>query len=232
MSHPLFITVPETTLPNGAVVPAFQVGQYLCSKGEDGKATVSVTAKPWVRINFADAKKACEDAGFKLITELQCLAIAHNIAQQNVNWTGGKVGEGSLFMGLHRWTVNEAQAGDYVSPNENERRMFALSNGELICDAAGNAYTWVFDDVQGDEKGVVARPFAEDSPSITTAPFPSMQNGVGWYPDAGDDWSGLALLRGGYWRSYDDAGVFYLDYDWPGDEDDHVSFRCTKPVGL
>lgn len=35
----LFVTVPETTLPGGLVVPAFQVGQYLCSKGA-GKSVV------------------------------------------------------------------------------------------------------------------------------------------------------------------------------------------------
>ena len=34
----LFVKVPQTTLPNGRVVPAFEVGQYLCSKGADGRA--------------------------------------------------------------------------------------------------------------------------------------------------------------------------------------------------
>ena len=54
-----FVTVPEVTLPNGVVVPSFQVGVYFASKGDDGKAAVSATAKPWVRITYFDARKAC-----------------------------------------------------------------------------------------------------------------------------------------------------------------------------
>lgn len=224
----LFVPVPETTLPGGLVVSAFQVGQHFCSTDESGKAFVSATEKPRVRINYADARKACEAAGFKLITELQALAIAHDVAQQAINWTGGKVGEGKLLQGLRKWTVKEAQAGNYVPPDEDERRWFVLSNGARICDVAGNIFTWIFDDVQGGEHGVTARPFSEDSPSITTAPFPSMQRGVGWSPGAGDDWSSYALIRGGCWDVGDRAGVFRLNRGWPEDEYGGVGFRCTK----
>ena len=34
----LFITVPETTLPNGIVVPSFMVGQYACTKSPENQA--------------------------------------------------------------------------------------------------------------------------------------------------------------------------------------------------
>src|ERR1051325_11211470 len=67
----LLITVPEVTLPNGTVVPSFQVGKYHCSRGANNVAALSPIAKPWVEINFHDAKKACAAAGYKLITELQ-----------------------------------------------------------------------------------------------------------------------------------------------------------------
>lgn len=222
-----FVTVPEVTLPNGVVVPPFEVGQYFCSKGEDGKAAVTAGGVPWVRINYAEARQACADAGFKMLTELQALAIASDVSQQDANWTGGKVGVGSLIQGLRNDTVDEAQRGEYV-PGEDERRMFVLSNGQTISDVAGNIYSWIFDDVQGDENGLVARAFAEDSPSITTAPYPSMDKGMGWYPVAGHDWSGLALLRGGYWGGGDYAGVFSLGSDWPGVRVGIVGFRCTK----
>jgi hypothetical protein len=115
-----------------------------------------------------------------------------------------------------------------VSADPREARVFTLSNGEQIVDAAGNLYTWIFDDVQGDENGLVARPFAADSPSITSAPHPSMERGVGWYPDADTDWSGYALLRGGCWGSNDLAGVFLLDIDWPVYGNVVVGVRCTK----
>src|ERR1019366_2944319 len=119
---------------------SFEVGQYICSRTEDGKAAVTATGTPWVEINYHDARKVCGVAGFKLITELQFLAIAHDIAGQDINWTGGKVGEGNLFQGIHKWNVEAAQAGDYLPPDEEERRWFELSNGARILDLAGNAY--------------------------------------------------------------------------------------------
>lgn len=225
-----FITVPEKTLPNGIVVPSFQVGQFACSQGEDGKAIVTPDRKPWVRINYHESRKACEDSDFALITELQWLAIAHDVVNQDCNWTGGKVGEGDLFQGLHNATVDEAQAGDYAPADSAEQRWLTLSNGERICDLNGNVYQWIFDNVQGDENGIIARDFAEDSPSIKTPPYPSEEKGMGNYEVW--DWSGNALIRGGCWCSGSDAGVFYLDNGWPGYRSDYVGFRCTKPIGL
>ncbi|MCK9985648.1 MAG: hypothetical protein AzoDbin1_02120 [Azoarcus sp.] len=214
-----FVTVPETTLPSGLVVPSFQVSQYLCSQTKDGA--------PWVDVNYHDARAACERAGTNLLTETQALAIAHNIAQQDVNWTGGKVGEGSIYQGLHNGTVDGAQAPSY-EPDESERRWHQLSNGECLYDFAGNAFAWIFDDVQGDEDGLTTK-IAADSISLTTAPYPSLQKGMGWRPDGAANWSGHALLWGGYWGSYSGAGVFCLSGVWPGDGSGDVGFRCTKP---
>jgi hypothetical protein len=223
-----FVTVPETTLPGGRIVPSFQVGQYLCAKGPMDIPQVAALSQPWVGINYAEARKECATAGLALITELQALAIAHDIVNQGINWTGGAVGEGKVFQGLHKGSVGAAQHGDFVSDNPQERRWHQLSNGERVFDFAGNAYSWVFDDVQGDAQGLIAKPFAKDSPSIATAPYPSMENGMGWRPCAGADWSGLALVRGGCWSGEDDAGVLHLDGDWPDDRYDLVGFRCTK----
>lgn len=221
-----FITVPQTTLPNGTVVPSFQVGQYACSQDADGKAIVTPDGKPWVRIDYHEARKACENSGFALITELQWLAIAYDAVNQDCNWTGGKIGDGDLFQGLRNDTVNEAQAGDYVPADSSEQRWLTLSNGERICDMNGNIYQWVFDNVQGDKNGIVASDFAEDSPSITTPPYPNREKGMGDYEVW--DWSGRALFRGGCWYSESDAGVFVLSVGWPDSRDDRVGFRCTK----
>lgn len=223
-----FVMVPETILPNGTVVPSFKVGKYITGLIDD-QLSISESAAPWVEINFADAKTEAGKAGLKLITELQYLALAHNIAGVAINWTSGKVGEGSLFQGLHDNTEEEAQAGDYIPEEESERRWFELSNGERIFDIAGNCYTWIFDDVQGDGNGIVSSEFAEDSPSITTAPAPSMENGVGWYPKAGNDCSSYALVRGGCWGSRDVAGLFHLGSGHPDRWYDGIGFRCTLP---
>ncbi|WP_068638751.1 hypothetical protein [Thauera butanivorans] len=222
-----FAIVPDTTLPDGSIVPAFQVGRYLCSRSADGRAQVTADAAPWVEINYRDAVQACRDASFALITERQALALAWNVAQQPENWTGGAVGAGALHQGLHKWSVNSAQPGTYESPDPDERRWFVLSNGERVFDVAGNAFTWIHDDVQGDADGLIARPFATDSISLQ-APFPSMEKGMGWRPEPGGDWSGDALIRGGCWRSGRCAGAFGLNYHWPSDEWGSVGFRCTR----
>lgn len=223
-----FINVPARTLPNGVAVPAFQAGKYLCSRTESGLAAITAGGKPWVRINYANARKACEAAGFRLITETQWLSLSLDIASLDVNWTGGKVGEGSLRQGLCQWSVREAQPGSFAPADESEQRMFTLSNGEQICDAAGNAFSWVFDDVQGDDDGLIAKPFTEDSISLSAAPHPSREKGMGWRPSPGSNWSGSALIRGGFWLSEDDAGVFDLNNGWPDSDYLSVGFRCTK----
>lgn len=229
MSHiDLFITTPLITLPNGVVVQPFQVGQYLTGEASNRPPVITADAKPLVEVDFFAAQKLAEQIGCKLITELQYLAIAHDIANQDINWTGGKVGEGLIYQGLHLGNVDEAQPGAFVSDESSERRWHQLSNGQRVYDFAGNAYSWVFDDVQGDERGLVAKPFAEESPSIATAPHARMTKGMGWRPLAGADWSGHALVRGGYWGDEGGAGVFLLGRDWPGHRNDSVGFRCTK----
>jgi len=223
-----FITVPEVTLPNGTVVPSFRVGQYACTQGVDGKAMVTADAAPWVRINYADAVKACAAAGYQLITELQWLAIAWDASQQDCNWTKGKVGEGKLFCGLRKDTVNSAQPGCVMPQDPKERRWLTLSNGEQICDLNGNIWQWVFDNVQGDATGLPSV-IKADSPSLTTAPFPSQKKGMGYRPNGECNWSGRALIRGGSWLSDAYAGAFRLGLGWPGSENDYVGFRCTQP---
>jgi len=222
-----FILVPETTLPDGTVVSAFRVARYPMSKGASGTPLSVADSTPWVDINYHNARKVCEDAGLKLIRETQMLAIAWDISQQDANWSGGKVGEGDLFRGLHKDSVDEAQLGSYESADPAERSWHVLSTGELIYHFAGTVYTWVFDDVQGDEDGLISKPFATDSISITTPPTPSMEQGAGWYPGAGTNWSGHALARGGCWSSGVYAGVFRLGYVWPDSEGGIIGFRST-----
>lgn len=227
-----FITVPETTLPTGQVVPSFQVGQYHCGGQSNGPVVVSASVAPLVNIKYQAARDCCAAAGYKLITELQCLAIAVNIARQKINWTGGDFAEGSIYQGLHKSNVKGPQAGTYESTDPAERRWHELSNGERIYDFAGNVWSWVFDDVQGDADGLVSGTIAKDSPSLTCAPAPSGQKGGGYVPSGPLNWSGNALVRGGCWCSDSYAGVFFLGLGWPVSDYDYVGFRCTKPIGL
>ncbi|MDB5813504.1 MAG: hypothetical protein JWN23_621 [Rhodocyclales bacterium] len=226
MSSDQFVSIPETTLPGGSVVPAFQVMQYPAST-LDGKPVSTREGKPWVRISYHGAVKAAESAGYKLERESQRLAVAYHIAAQPANWMGGKVGEGKLFQGLRKGNANGVQDAAYESNDPDERRWFALPGDQVIYDIAGNVWQWVFDDVQGDSRGLIGKPFAADSASLVI-PFPDKQMGQGWTPNVGANWSGLALIRGGCWLSERDAGVFHLYNDWPGLEYDLIGFRCTK----
>ena len=223
-----FITVPATTLPNGQTVPEFRVAKHLSSKHSTGIPVSTAAGTPWVRINYQEARAAAASAGLQLLTETQALAIAWNASQQDINWTGGKVGEGQMYQGLHKGTFSSAQPGDVESSDADERRWLQLSNGERIHDFAGNAFSWIFDDVHGDESGLTAHPFEADDPSLQ-APFPPKEKGMGWRPNGGRDWSGIALIRGGCWGSESYAGAFYLSSDWPVYRYGGVGFRCTKP---
>ncbi len=235
----LFVTVPETTLPNGIVVPSFLVGQFACSQRPDfhtcnlstHNPVINVTGTPWTNIKYNDALNACTASGYALITETQWLAIAHNVAAQACNWTGGKIGEGSLFQGLRKRSVSKPQPGTYEPADPDERRWMMLSNGERIFDFAGNTHTWIFDDVQGQFDGLIEVGFAAASPSIAGAPYPSMEAGMGWRPnlsDLRDKWRDWAIIRGGCWMSGNDAGVFHFGMRLPRDSYDEVGFRCTK----
>ena len=227
---PGFIAVPAVTLPGGVEVPAFAVARWLAACGPDGQLVLSATMPPWVRIGYHAARLACALAGVELLTELQALAIAHDIAGQAANWTGGAVGAGRLFQGLHLGSFDGPQAAAVASPDPLERRWFMLSNGERIIDAAGNAFSWVFDDVQGNGEGIVAHSFAPGSPTLATAPGVTLQQGLGWWPRAGRSWWGRALARGGSWSSQEGAGVFTVVDERPQAERSYVGFRCTLPL--
>lgn len=222
-----FVNVPETKLPDGSIVPAFKVGQFITGQA-NGKLAINAAARPWVNINYRDTVAACKAAGYGLITERQWLAIGSNAASVDDNWTEGKVGQGSLFQGIRLGDVSKAQPGTFEPANRTEHRWLQLPNDEQICDLNGNAFQWVYDDVQGDDEGLVKEGPAADSLSLQ-APYPPLEKGMGWRPTRACGWSGYALIRGGCWDSDSSAGVFYLYGGWPDHASDYVGFRCTKP---
>lgn len=224
-----FVVVPATTLPCGVTVPAFAVGRYLAARGRHGQVLLDERLAPWVNISYHGALRACRSSGLALLTELQALAIAHDLAGQAVNWSGGAVGSGKLFQGLHKNTFACAQPPNVNSPDPQERRWLQLSTGDRIHDVAGNAFSWVFDDVQGDAEGLVAGEFAPGSPSIASAPGTPFRQGLGWWPSAGRSWWGKALARGGSWSSQDGAGIFLLVDEPPLAVRPYIGFRCTWP---
>jgi hypothetical protein len=225
-----FVAVAPTTLACGKTVPAFAVSRWLAARGRDGRVLLSETAAPWVNIGYRAARAACFESSLQLLTESQSLAIAHDLARQPINWSGGAVGVGKLFQGLHRSGFDRPQAACMPSAHQSERRWHMLSNGQIIVDIAGNAFNWVFDDIQGDGEGLVARAFAEDSPTVSEAPGATMEHGLGWWPRRGCGWHGRALARGGSWSSQEGSGLFTVIDERPRAERPYIGFRCTLPL--
>jgi len=230
-----FIHVPETHLPCGIVVPPFEASQFLCSKAPDSRvprAASLASQTPWVRISYLTALAACRAAGWSLITEQQWLAIAHDVTGQNANWTGGAFGEGKLLQGLRKRSVLAPVSGMYQPDDQAETRWKVLSNGERICDFGGNAWSWVYDDLQGGPDGVAGIVEA-DSPSVMTAPCDPLRSGMGIFPMAGVQrmvWDDRGLTRGGGCRSGKAAGAFALHASFLHGEYVSVGFRATRPI--
>lgn len=225
------VSMPDSTLPCGLHVPGFNVSKYLASKSALGTPVSVAKNRPWVNISYIESGKVLEDAGLCRLKESQALALIWDISQQPVNWTGGAVGVGIIFPGLHKGNVSGVQDGLYESDDPEERRWHQLSTGEKIYDLAGNAFTQIFDDIQGGADGLTGE-IKADSPSLTTLPYPSQKNGVGWRPEGGANWAGYVLLRGGCWSSGSRAGVFRLGYVDPSRRYDYVGFRFTTNKGL
>jgi hypothetical protein len=225
-----FVVVAQTTLMCGTTVPAFAVARWLAARGPDGRILLSATADPWVNIGYLAARAACCESALRLLTESQALAIAQDLARQPVNWSGGAVGVGKLFQGLHLSSFDRPQAACVPAVHQSERRWHMLSSGQRIVDIAGNAFNWVFDDIQGDAAGLVARAFAADSPTVSEAPGATMEHGLGWWPRQGCGWHGRALARGGSWSSQDGSGLFTVIDEKPRAERPYIGFRCTLPL--
>jgi hypothetical protein len=230
-----YITIPACDVPGLGLVAEFICGKYAAGRGPGDIIVSNADAEPWNQINHFDTLKIIDEAGLKLLTLSQSLSIAYQISQQDENWTGGKVGEGDIYQGLHLGNVDEPQPAS-AGPDEGaERRWHVLPNGERIYDFAGNLWQRLFDDLHGDEQGLVRKEgIPLDDIAFTLPPFPSEERGTGWRYSANKptDWSGGSLIRGGSWFSGSDAGVFALygcDPYWTGDL---VGFRCTKPAGL
>lgn len=223
-----FIPFPQKTLPGGRVVPAFKVAARPCSEGDGGAVLVDGKAKPKVNISYRKARDWLLGAGLKMLTASQALAIALDIAGIDENWTGGKVGSGAIYQGLHRGTVSGPQDASYESQHATERRWHRLSTGDIIWDFAGNVWAWLFDDLHGDDEGLVKDTIPADSVLLTSAPAKSEQQGVGYIPAGPLNWKGYALVRGGCWSSGDRAGVFSVGDVWPDFGNYRVGVRCTQ----
>ena len=129
----------------------------------DWRASSVPANKPWVRIDHAQAVKACEDSELQLITNDHWQTIARNIESVDENWSKDDDGERLALNRGHSDLVppKALVADDDSKPCEgtgeedvcdgtgrSQKRTHTLSNRgkpEVIWDIGGNVWEWVKD---------------------------------------------------------------------------------------
>ena len=205
------------------------------AKSVSGVATSRALETPWVSINQNQAKVECEKIGAHLITNAEWMAIARDIESVSSNWSGTV---------LNRGNSNSSAAMNGTDPLSGiNKRTHTLSNGQVIWDFAGNVWEWVDAQIPtqadmkptgrywpGEIKDVTdwgnGLAYSEIGPKDNTF---TMSNGVGGIYYDTSYTSNRAFLRGGYWSSGADAGVFALVLKYsPTYLTAGIGFRCAR----
>jgi formylglycine-generating enzyme required for sulfatase activity len=213
--------------------------------------------QPWRNIDANDSAAECESlgTGYHLISNQEWMAIARDIENQPVNWTGRSVGSGCLFRG----NSGEATIGDgtlitdscgydggalQAGSSRDVRAKHNLSNDQQIFDFSGNVNEWT--DWHKDSTGFQVAPSTcsigwVELPSFSCAALLdsnyNSQNrsytsadGVGQIygaiPYLGNNTG--ASARGGRWGNNVYAGVYSLYmYLFPTFTNINLGFRCV-----
>ena len=134
------------------------------AKNENGAPVSKKEGIPWVDLDQESAILKCKllGEGFRLLTNPEWMTMASNISNVSENWSGEKVGFGSIFLGHSDGEPNQAcNANDdnfiYLKKNscdglreeeiiDNEKlqkRIHILSYGSIIWDLSGNVREWI-----------------------------------------------------------------------------------------
>ena len=140
------------------------------AKKVGGKAVSQASLTPWSDLTqeqaIAYSNSAC--SGCHLISESEWMTLAENILSVDENWTGGEVGNGKVYNGLDQnWygvfavdgdgaASNDDEDGYYGLPSgrdDQERRTYYLTNGEVIWDLSGNYSEFTSGQVSNNKPG-------------------------------------------------------------------------------
>ena len=255
------VTPEVTNCPSGFIgVPAlppytvryFCVAKYEMKNNGYGAATSVATGTPWVSINRASARSACQNlgAGFDMISNDQWQTIARNIAGVASNWNTGAVASGELNRG-HSDNLPANSLAASIDDNDpcngtgqtcsstvwdSQRRTHKLSNGNVIWDFAGNVWEWVTNDsnVSNGADGYISTMSGGDNRQInygaassTICSTPSISPfcgmGYGFF-----NYNASAVLRGRHWAGAEYTGVFGADLSTSTTNvKNTVGFRCV-----
>jgi hypothetical protein len=187
--------------------------------GSTAVAGSGYNQEPLVSINWCAAKKACENAGKHLLTNMEWFNAA--------NYKGGK------------WNLTAEEAAEAMACNTDGSgvNFTGASAGcvtqEGVYDMIGNAWEWVDFVVTADPTNALASgyitgyDFATGMPAVVGTSANAYGNDYYWaYNGAG---AARALFRGGTWTSTNFAGVFtFLVNNAPSYTDSSAGFRCGR----
>ena len=123
------------------------------AKDVGGVPTSQPALVPWGNISAINSKAACRalGLGYDLISNYEWMIVAYHIEKNPLNWTGGAVGSGKLYIGHTDNSPSSAQEVTNESDPYNltgntigsqQRRTFHIDN-YVIWDFAGNVNEWV-----------------------------------------------------------------------------------------
>ncbi|MFV0632731.1 prepilin-type N-terminal cleavage/methylation domain-containing protein [Demequina sp.] len=249
-----YIVVPGSSLYG---TRAFCVMKYEAKNDGSGNAVSTANGTPWVSITqtsaISTAAAACD--GCHLISEAEWLTIAQNVMSVGVNWSGGSVGLGSMVRG--HTDSSPASALDATcsggcdglegtgQTTGEQRRIFRLTNDEVIWDLAGNVWEWTSGTTEGGRQpgasGYAWRQWnALSMPgNLTPSPYPAYANTPAAVWDSGQNIGQVysdspriavrAFRHGGYWGGGSQAGIYALALDLSNSEaGPSIGFRVAR----
>lgn len=241
------------------------------AKNVAGIATSQPASIPWISITQTAAKTACTSrgTGYDLISNPEWMAVAYDIEKTSTNWSTGTVGLGALFRGhtdelaiaandasrvlsvtdtadYYNGTGNNS--GQAMGSGREQKRVFHLSNGEVIWDFAGNVWEWT----DWSRGGALTGPptsctlgwtdfplvnascpvfnFADylpGNPALVTDANYNSNYGLGKFYGVNGSIGGAAR-RGGAWYYGVESGVFSLSVNfYPSFTRQDGGFRCV-----
>lgn len=136
-----YVGVPEDAA-NGT--SAFCIMVYE-AKNVAGVPTSQAASAPWVNVNQATARSACQGlgTGYDLPSNSQWQALAQNVEMVASNWSSGTVGTGCLRQG-NLGTAFSGCSYDGANPEygtgRNTLASMTLSTGDVLWDINGNVH--------------------------------------------------------------------------------------------
>lgn len=205
------------------------------------KPGATIRNRPWRNMSFRAARNACLSLGekFDLISNDEWMAMAYEIEQNALNWSGGIVGDGCIKSGN---TGEDSECsyseGAVTSGSTNILlRAQALTSNVFVYDVAGNLAEWVGWHLSTglESKIITCSQTAVEAATLACAdmgyneyyPFDPSYDSEQYFGKITAISSGYGI-RGGHLADSRFAGIYSLNFiSSDSYVPNHVGFRCV-----